>query len=290
MSFYIVLADDSEEGFTTDDDWNPQLFPYQQEAANVLFFTFINPETMTVPKSFINLAASRGTNAEGAVPANTMIIFAIGGIKYSTDYNPWSWLTSKQAAEAMAVEVATWPDKYGCDGIDLDIEEGAGNQPASGANMVHFVNKLRSIKPDIVIGQPTYGYPQVDCANEVINESWDLEGNLKNVADSVGIMVYEETQSLNYVKNFVNGAGQWEGFPIKVNVNSKAVMLGSKGSTGSGSIMKLAEEAVKQDLLGIMVWYASVVNGLQYAVSWDTSLVEDSQNGYKQALQYFQNH
>ena len=54
--------------------------------------------------------------------------------------------------------------------------------------------------------------------------------------------------------------------------------------------MKLAEEAVKQDLLGIMVWYASVVNGLQYAVSWDTSLVEDSQNGYKQALQYFQNH
>ena len=77
------------------------------------------------------------------------------------------------------------------------------------------------------LGQPTYGYPQVDCANEVINESWDLEGNLKNVADSVGIMVYEETQSLNYVKNFVNGAGQWEGFPIKVNVNSKAVMLGN---------------------------------------------------------------
>ena len=77
------------------------------------------------------------------------------------------------------------------------------------------------------IGQPTYGYPQVDCANEVINESWDLEGNLKNVADSVGIMVYEETQSLNYVKNFVNGADQWEGFPIKVNVNSKAVMLGN---------------------------------------------------------------
>ena len=51
---------------------------------------------MTVPKSYINLAASRGTNAEGAVPANTMIIFAIGGIKYSTDYNPWSWLTSKE--------------------------------------------------------------------------------------------------------------------------------------------------------------------------------------------------
>jgi hypothetical protein len=34
----------------------------------------------------------------------------------------------------------------------LDIEEGAGGQADSGVNMVHFVNKLRSIKPDIVIG------------------------------------------------------------------------------------------------------------------------------------------
>ena len=61
---------------------------------------------------FRTLAASRGTNAEGAVPQDTMIIFAIGGIQYSTDYNPWHWLTSKEAAEAMAIEVATWPDKY----------------------------------------------------------------------------------------------------------------------------------------------------------------------------------
>ena len=79
----------------------------------------------------------------------------------------------------------------------------------------------------LIIGQPTYGYPAVEAANEVINQSWDLEGNLKNVGDSVGIMVYEGTQSLNYVKNFANGADQWEGFPIKVNVNSKAVMLGN---------------------------------------------------------------
>ena len=43
MALYIVLADDSEDGYHTDDDWSPQLFPYQQMAANVLFFTFINP-------------------------------------------------------------------------------------------------------------------------------------------------------------------------------------------------------------------------------------------------------
>ena len=99
----------------------------------------------------------------------------------------------------------------------MDIEEGAGNQAAAGPNLVHFVRKLRSIKPDIIIGQPTYGYPQVEAANDVINESWDNNGNLKNVVDSIGIMVYEGTQSLMYVKNFVHGTDQWEGFPIKVD-------------------------------------------------------------------------
>ena len=77
------------------------------------------------------------------------------------------------------------------------------------------------------------------------------------------------------------------GFPIKVNVNSKAVMLGCKGSSLSSDIMKLAEEAVKQDLLGVMVWYASVIGGLQYEVSWDASLVENSQDGYINAMKYF---
>ena len=138
---------------------------------------------MKVPKSFEKLAKTRGTRVEGAVPSDTVIMFAIGGQLYSQDYNPWHWLTSKEAAEAMAEEVATWPDRYGCDGIDLDIEEGAGNQAAAGPNLVHFVRKLRSIKPNIIIGQPTYGYPQVDAANEVINESWDSEGRLKNVVD-----------------------------------------------------------------------------------------------------------
>ena len=39
---------------------------------------------------------------------------------------------------------------------------------------------------------------------------------MKNIADAVGIMVYTGTESLRYVKNFVEGAEQWEGFPIKV--------------------------------------------------------------------------
>ena len=52
-------------------------------------------------------------------------------------------------------------DKYNCDGIDLDIEEGAGSKADSGVNMVHFIQRLRQLKPDIIIGQPTYGFPAV---------------------------------------------------------------------------------------------------------------------------------
>ncbi len=52
---------------------------------------------------------------------------------------------------------------------------------------------------------------QIDANNDVINESWDENEKSKNVADSVGLMVYEGTQSLKFVKNFNNAADQWEG-------------------------------------------------------------------------------
>jgi chitinase len=61
----------------------------------------------------------------------------------------------------MAVRVAEWPEKYGIDGIDLDLEEGAGAQRAAGENMVHFIRKLRTLVPNLIISQPVYGYPQV---------------------------------------------------------------------------------------------------------------------------------
>ena len=59
------------------------------------------------------------------------------------------------------LQVARWRDDYGIDGIDLDLEEGAGGKKAAGPNMVHFVRKLKSIHPDLLVSQPTYGYPQV---------------------------------------------------------------------------------------------------------------------------------
>ena len=52
--------------------------------------------------------------------------------------------------------------------------------------------------------------------------------------------------------------------------------------------MKLAEAAVAQDLLGIMVWYASVINGLQYAKgSWDASESEAAQEAYVNGMNKF---
>jgi len=290
MGLYVLLADDSEEGFESNADWEPELFEWQQQGSNVLFFTFIHPDTMEIPPSFQKLAASRGTDQPGAVPADTVIMFAIGGYAYSIKPNPWHWLTSREKAEKMAEKVAEWPALYGCDGIDLDLEEGAGAKREAGPNMIHFIRRLKELAPNMIVSQPVYGYPQVQAETDVINASWDTEGNSQGLADSLGLMVYEGTQALNYVKNYANGSGQWQGFPIKVNAPKSAILLGAKGSSSSSTIMKLARAAVEDDILGIMVWYASVKNGFDYAPFWDASTKADSISGYKQAMKLFNKH
>ena len=78
MGISVLLADDDHKGFESNADWEPRLYEYQQHGANVLFFTFIHPQTMEVPPAYTKLAQTRGTNVEGAVPADTVIIFAIG--------------------------------------------------------------------------------------------------------------------------------------------------------------------------------------------------------------------
>ena len=287
LGLYVLLADDTEKGFESDAVWTPELYDWQKSAANVLFFTFIHPATMEIPPAFVSLAASRGTNKNGAVPADTLIIFAIGGYAYSLDPNPWHWLLSREAAERMAEKVATWPATFGCDGVDLDLEEGAGQHPEAGRNLIHFIRRLKQLQPGLIVSQPAYGYPQVPAETEVINASWDTEGHSNNLADSVGLMVYYSTFALNYVKNYAQGASQWEGFPVTVNVPTNKILLGAHGQTSSADIHLLATETLRQDLLGIMVWYASVKNGFQYASSWDASTNNDSIQGYLQAMSLF---
>ncbi len=79
MAVYLALTADSMENYTTSKDWQPLLYPYQQTSANVLMFTFVNPETMEVPKAFENLAATKGTGEAGSVPKDTIVLFSVGG-------------------------------------------------------------------------------------------------------------------------------------------------------------------------------------------------------------------
>merc|ERR1719272_2141625 len=78
--------------------------------------------------------------------------------------------------------------------------------------------------------------------------------------DKIGIMVYQGTGSLQYVKGYVNGTKQWQGFPIHVDVPPQQVMLGAGGQASAGTITQLAQAAHDQNLGGIMVWYASVID------------------------------
>merc|ERR1711915_994754 len=124
-----------------------------------------------------------------------------------------------------AVQVAKWRDDYGCDGIDLDIEEGAGGQKAAGPNLVHGITKLKSLQPGMLVTQPTYGWPQVKAEIDVINASWNRGGSSNGLADSIGLMVYDAAQSLDYVDNYAVG-DQWG--PIKVDVPRPQILVGAR--------------------------------------------------------------
>ena len=155
LGMYVLVADDTDKVYTSHKQWKPLLQPYQVAGADMLFLNFLNPALMpSVPPAMATLAKSKGTGAPGAVPSNTTVMFAIGGQAYSEKPNPWEWLTSTAKAEAMAVEVAKWPSLYGCDGIDLDIETGAGAAKGAGAALVAFVAKLKSLAPAMVITPP----------------------------------------------------------------------------------------------------------------------------------------
>ena len=155
--------------------------------------------------------------------------------------------------------------------------------------MVHFVRKLKELAPGIIVSQPTYGYPQVQAEIDVINASWDDQGNSNNVADSIGLMVYEGTQALQYVKNYVSGADQWGGygFPIECRAPKNTILLGAKGSSSAAAIAQLAHAALTEDYRGIMVWYASVKNGFDYSPGWDASTSNDAISGYVAAMERF---
>merc|ERR1711939_1018939 len=128
----------------------------------------------------------------------------------------------------MAEQVVKWR-QYGIDGVDLDIETGAGDTPASGPACIAFAKKLKELDPTFIVTQPVFGSPQVKEENYMVNTCW--ADGATSVVDAIGIMVYQGTGSLQYVDNYVHGSTQWEGFPIHVDVPSKSVMLGAGGQS-----------------------------------------------------------
>jgi GH18 family chitinase len=260
------VADDTDKVYTSTYKWTPQLFPYQQTGANVIYLTFLNPKLMpAVPPAMATLAQSRGSGKPGAVPKDTAVIFAIGGQAYSQGES-WDWLTSVAKAEAMAAEVAKWPEQYGCDGIDLDIETGAGNVQGAGANLVAFVAKLKQLAPKMIVTQPVFGSPSsVPAANRLIEASYNktLHKAALGSLSKVGIMVYSGTGSEQWTQYYTDGCSQhcsqWN-CPLAACVPKQDMVLGIDGSAAAGSITTIANDVKSKDLGGVMVWEASALD------------------------------
>eukprot|EP01084_Bolivina_argentea_P006442 12235_1 len=158
----------------------------------------------------------------------------------------------------MAAQVAQWDTKYGADGIDLDIETGAGNSQNAANNLVIFAKKVRELNSKLIITQPVYGFPQVTAENTMVNQGFTKDGKSNGLVDSVGIMEYNGLQSLQYVKDYGNATSQWQGFPITVDVPYSQIIPGINGNAGSSTIMQMAGKIKSEGLGGMMVWLASV--------------------------------
>jgi len=266
LGMYVLVADDTDKVYTSTYKWTPQLFPYQQTGSNLIYLTFLNPKLMpAVPPGMAALAQSRGSGKPGAVPAGTAVLFAIGGQAYS-DEKPWDWLTSPAKAEAMAAQVAKWPETYGCDGIDLDIETGAGNVEGAGANLVAFVTKLHELAPKMIVTQPVFGAPSsVPAANRMLEASYNktLQKTAFGTISKVGIMVYSGTGSEEWTKYYTDGCSkycsEWS-CTLAACVPKDNMVLGIDGSAAAGSITTIANDVMSQGLGGVMVWESSALD------------------------------
>ncbi len=77
------------------------------------------------------------------------------------------------------------------------------------------------------------------------------------------------------------------GFPIKVRVPTDTILLGAKGASSPAAIQEMSNAVLSENYRGIMVWYASVKNGLQYSTSWDASEDKGAQEAYISVLNKF---
>lgn len=221
---------------------------------------------MVVPPSFENARKS------GQISSSTKIIYSLGGYSYSLDTNGWrKWFGSADSARQLAQQVSQWQ----CDGVDMDIEQGAGDDETMANNMVVFVQELKRLRPDFIVTQPVFGYPQIFSESLMTVKSWNTQGASQNVADAVGIMVYTGSQALQYVTQYTGAqCTQWWCAlcnSAKVDtpctaVPTNAIFAGLGGDASQTDVTAVCSAQFNgKGIGGYMVWYASADNGFQYA-------------------------
>jgi hypothetical protein len=219
-----------------------------------------------------NLARTRGSSKPGSVPASTVIIASLGGYAYSLS-GGWGFLTSASAARAAGAVVATWKDS-GIDGIDLDLEQGIGDQASVGPNLVEFIKAIKEKAPDFIVTVPKDGGPNCVATNYLINN-----GIGSGLVDRIVVMWYTCQESLCYAHNYAGKHGK--NWPITANVASQDVLVGIGGHDSAKCITDMAQSVKAKSLGGMMVWFGSVLDAdkgekaLSYNTLYDASVVED---------------
>ncbi len=88
--------------------------------------------------------------------------------------------------------------------------------------------RLHELNPDMIVFVPTFGYPQIAGQIAMINAGWDSSGQSSGLVDSIGIMVYSGTESLDWVDEYTESGQQGADWPITADVPESAVLVGCK--------------------------------------------------------------
>lgn len=294
----IVTTIDGKQAIVKDNpNWQPKCGDWIKQF-NVVYLTFLQPDAI-VPPAMVNAAKNRGPNglnlAEG-----TKVLYSIGGYAYCNkppkvpiDFiAKWAWLDNKDTAEKMAEQIAADENYKYVDGFDFDIEPDDA-QTAAGPclkpGIVHFVRKLRELKPDWIITQPvlgnatTYQNPLgVGVALSVCwpSQNWFNGGNKlpdgvvpmktdKGLYDGLTLMGYGYSVEENITfRDGYGKPGQCKAWcPVPCDIPHNLVTVGVYPNKGAGTqdgINQLLDLTSKGELQGYMVWYASADNGFQY--------------------------
>ncbi len=78
-------------------------------------------------------------------------MYSVGGSGYSERVDDWyRWFGTAKSARELASYVGN-PYNWPCDGIDIDLEQGAGEDHTISENLIVFVQELRRLRPNFII-------------------------------------------------------------------------------------------------------------------------------------------